>query len=70
MSGPESDRNTGIGLIVGGAAAGGFSAVLFWLSTQVAFTVGLIVFGCITALLAVYLIGYGIKKVATAGSTT
>ena len=70
MSSPESERNVGIGLIVGGAVAGGLSAVLFWLSTSDKFKVGLIVFGCITALLAVYLIGYGIKKVATAGSTT
>ena len=70
MSTPDSDRNLGIGLIVGGAVSGGFSAVLFWLSTKEDMKVGLIVFGCITALLAVYLVGYGIKKIAAAGSTT
>lgn len=54
-------RNLGIGLIIGGAVAGGFAAVLFWIG-QEEHNVFPSIFGGITALLGVFLIGYGIKK--------
>ena len=66
----DAQRNLGIGLLVGGLVAGGFAAVLFWVASEENWNPGPTVFACLSALLGVALIGYGISKIATAGSST
>ena len=65
---PDADRNLGIGLLVGSLFAGGASGVLFWVSSKGHWSFGPLIFACICALLAVYLIGMGIKKLIAAAN--
>jgi len=67
----ETNRNVGIGLIVGGLLLAGLLVVLIvvgWTSTPR--NLILVVAASFGQLLAVYLIGYGIKKIAGSGSAT
>jgi hypothetical protein len=61
-----ADRDVGIGLIVGGGVSAIVSAILYWVSSSEHWNFGPLFFAIATSLLAVYLIGYGIKKVAGA----
>ena len=71
MATPESDRNTGIGLIVGGLFAAALCITLIVVgATSDPRNNVLIVIGSILCLLPVYLVGYGIMKIVKAGSST
>lgn len=62
----DASRNLGIGLLVGSLFSGGAAAVLFWVSSADDWSTGPLIFACICALLTVFLIGMGIKKLAAA----
>lgn len=59
------DKKTIVGwsLVGGGIIAGGFAAFMYWLASEEEWSTGMVLFAAAFTLLAIYLIGYGIKKV-------